>query len=107
MHPVSILTFGIFFAGYVTARWDLVTRLYELVIFAWDHGVIVCLDIYLGDTLPLDYKSADVMTDTRCQGLRHPLNPLPRLPHPNRAHRCARSRTRQSARYLLLRQSTL
>lgn len=42
MHPVSILTFGIFFAGYITARWDLVTRLYELAIFAWDHGVIVC-----------------------------------------------------------------
>ena len=44
MHPVSILTFGIFFAGYITARWDLVTRLYELAIFAWDHGVIVCCD---------------------------------------------------------------
>lgn len=43
MHPVSILTFGIFFAGYITARWDLVTRLYELAIFAWDHGVIVRL----------------------------------------------------------------
>lgn len=41
MHPVSVLTFGIFLAGYITARWDLVTRLYELVIFAWDHGVIV------------------------------------------------------------------
>ena len=40
MHPVSVLTFGIFFSGYITARWDLVTRLYELAIFAWDHGVI-------------------------------------------------------------------
>ena len=40
MHPVSILTFGIFFAGYITARWDLVTRLYELAIFAWDNGVV-------------------------------------------------------------------
>lgn len=40
MHPVSIVTFGIFFAGYITARWDLVTRLYELAIFAWEHGVI-------------------------------------------------------------------
>ncbi|KAG9859428.1 hypothetical protein KCV05_g178, partial [Aureobasidium melanogenum] len=26
--------------GYITARWDLVTRLYELAIFAWDKGVI-------------------------------------------------------------------
>ena len=28
------------FAGYSTARWDLTTRLYELAIFAWDHGVV-------------------------------------------------------------------
>ena len=41
MHPVSVLTFGIFLAGYITARWDLVTWLYELAIFAWDHGVFV------------------------------------------------------------------
>ena len=41
MHPVSVLTFGIFLAGYITARWDLVTRLYELTIFAWDRGVVV------------------------------------------------------------------
>ncbi|TKA82123.1 hypothetical protein B0A55_01810 [Friedmanniomyces simplex] len=39
-HSFSALTFGIFFAGYITARWDLVTRLYELAIFAWDHGVV-------------------------------------------------------------------
>jgi len=42
MHPFSILTLGIFVAGYITARWDLVTRLYELAVFAWDYGVIVC-----------------------------------------------------------------
>ncbi|KAI9886646.1 MAG: hypothetical protein M1823_001560 [Watsoniomyces obsoletus] len=40
MHPFSVLTLGIFVAGYTTARWDLVTRLYELAIFAWDHGVV-------------------------------------------------------------------
>ncbi|KAH8727079.1 hypothetical protein GQ44DRAFT_612472 [Phaeosphaeriaceae sp. PMI808] len=40
MHAFSILTLGIFVAGYSTARWDLVTRLYELAIFAWDHGVV-------------------------------------------------------------------
>jgi hypothetical protein len=39
MHPFSI-TLGIFVAGYITARWDLVTRLYELTLFAWDHGVV-------------------------------------------------------------------
>ncbi|KAI1103408.1 Gpi1-domain-containing protein [Jackrogersella minutella] len=41
MHPFSILTLAIFVAGYITARWDLVTRLYELTIFAWDKGVIL------------------------------------------------------------------
>ena len=41
MHPFSVLTLAIFVAGYITARWDLVTRLYDLAIFAWDHGVVV------------------------------------------------------------------
>lgn len=40
MHAFSVVTLGIFVAGYSTARWDLVTRLYELAIFAWNHGVI-------------------------------------------------------------------
>jgi len=40
MHPFSIVALAIFVAGYSTARWDLVTRLYELAIFAWDHGVV-------------------------------------------------------------------
>ncbi|TRX95989.1 hypothetical protein FHL15_003131 [Xylaria flabelliformis] len=40
MHPFSVLTLAIFVAGYITARWDLVTRLYELALFAWDNGVI-------------------------------------------------------------------
>ncbi|KAL1961263.1 hypothetical protein VTO42DRAFT_3209 [Malbranchea cinnamomea] len=43
MHPFSILALSIFVAGYITARWDLVTRLYELAIFAWDHGVVTRL----------------------------------------------------------------
>lgn len=50
MHPFSILTLGIFIAGYTTARWDLVTRLYELAIFAVDHGVLV-------NTFPMNGKS--------------------------------------------------
>lgn len=41
MHPFSVLTLGIFVAGYITARWDLVTRLYELAIFAWEYQVAV------------------------------------------------------------------
>lgn len=40
MHPFSVLTLAIFVAGYTTARWDLVTRLYELAIFAWENGVV-------------------------------------------------------------------
>lgn len=41
MHAFSIVTLGIFVAGYSTARWDLVTRLNELAIFAWEHGVVL------------------------------------------------------------------
>ncbi|KAK9414699.1 putative Gpi1-domain-containing protein [Seiridium unicorne] len=41
MHPFSVVTLAIFVAGYGTARWDLVTRLYELALFAWDKGVII------------------------------------------------------------------
>lgn len=40
MHPISVLTFAIFFLGYATARFDLIIRLYELALFAWDRGVI-------------------------------------------------------------------
>ena len=43
MHPFSVVTVVIFVAGYITARWDLVTRLYELAIFAVDHGVLVSI----------------------------------------------------------------
>lgn len=53
MHPFSILTLGIFVAGYTTARWDLVTRLYELAIFAWDHGVVVSV-VVLAPPFPLE-----------------------------------------------------
>ena len=93
MHPVSILTFGIFFAGYITARWDLVTRLYELAIFAWDHGVIVCRNTTtLKDTL-----MAKTCLDTRRQRLCRLVHPLPAIPHPHPAHRSARIRAGQSA----------
>lgn len=40
MHPFSSLTIFIFVLGYITARWDLLLRLYELALFAWDHGVV-------------------------------------------------------------------
>ena len=48
MHPFSVLTLGIFVAGYITARWDLVTRLYELAIFAWNYGVVVSVTYHGG-----------------------------------------------------------
>lgn len=70
MHPFSVLTLGIFVAGYITARWDLVTRLYELAIFAWDHGVVVSfpkpVDILLAYPIrPADIRTYD-FTDTGC-----------------------------------------
>ena len=50
MHPFSVLTLGIFVAGYITARWDLVTRLCELAIFAWEYGVVVSCPLELCST---------------------------------------------------------
>ena len=42
MHPFSVATLAIIFgAGYNTAKWELYTRLYELAIFAVEHGVLV------------------------------------------------------------------
>lgn len=46
MHAFSILAWAIFVAGYITARWDLVTRLCELAVFAWEYGVIVSLPLF-------------------------------------------------------------
>lgn len=66
MHPFSILTLGIFVAGYITARWDLVTRLYELAIFAWDHGVVVSASQFAQPVLrafvTAEHKTADAKT---------------------------------------------
>ena len=39
MHPLGIFL-AIFVAGYITARWDLITQLIELAIFAYEHGVV-------------------------------------------------------------------
>lgn len=75
MHPVSVLTFGIFLAGYITARWDLVTRLYELAIFAWDHGVIVCT------TLLTELIRSLIHQDSCCQRIRDPVHLLPHCLH--------------------------
>src|SRR6201996_9600113 len=66
MHPFSSLTIFIFVAGYITARWDLVTRLYELALFAWDHGVFaraakafaVISLIYFALAIPLERLAA-------------------------------------------------
>lgn len=97
MHPVSILTFGIFFAGYITARWDLVTRLYELAIFAWDHGVIVCRDGHAGTRCHMFFANAS--TDPRRERLCRPHHPLSTIPHTHPAHRCQRDRVGQFTRY--------
>lgn len=57
MHPFSILTLAIFVAGYITARWDLVTRIYELAIFAWVNGVIVRTALYTTPTLHVFFQT--------------------------------------------------
>jgi hypothetical protein len=68
MHPFSILTLGIFVAGYITARWDLVTRLYELAIFAWNHGVVVRVNPHV--CLRLRGRSRVLMIDLRPEQTR-------------------------------------
>ena len=71
MHPFSVVTVVIFVAGYITARWDLVTRLYELAIFAIDRGVLV----YASGTVQLNIK-ADERIDANSQRLCDPINIL-------------------------------
>ena len=63
MHPLSVVSLAIFVAGYITARWDLVTRLYELAIFAWDHGVVVSAVAFL----TAREASNVALTDPNCQ----------------------------------------
>lgn len=66
MHPFSSLTIFIFVLGYITARWDLLLRLYELALFAWDHGVVtraakafaVLTIIFLSLILPIERLAA-------------------------------------------------
>lgn len=101
MHPVSVLTVGIFLLGYITARWDLVTRLYELAIFAWDHGVIVRefnLRLSVEDSLLTAFGA-----DTRRQRLRRSFPLLRPCPHPHSAHCSSRGRSKSTttrSRYL-------
>lgn len=72
MHPFSILTLAIFVAGYITARWDLVTRLYELAIFAIDHGVLVCPP---GKTTPISWLTS-ISSDTHPERFCHTFSGL-------------------------------
>lgn len=77
MHPFSVLTLGIFVAGYITARWDLVTRLYELAIFAAENGVVVSL---LADLLhsPTLLILVGISLDACCSWSCRLERPLPR-----------------------------
>lgn len=76
MHPFSSLAIFIFVAGYITARWDLVTRFIELAIFAWDHGVVtrtaeafsVISLIFVVVVLPLERLAAH-------EAILHPRSP--------------------------------
>ncbi|KAK6359615.1 phosphatidylinositol N-acetylglucosaminyltransferase subunit gpi1 [Orbilia brochopaga] len=39
MHPSLTLTFIVFVAGYITAQFSLISRSFELLVFAWENGV--------------------------------------------------------------------
>ena len=79
MHPFSVLTLAIFVAGYITARWDLVTRLYELVVFAWDHGVVVRIHLAFEP-----HWSDRVLLGTHTEGLCYPFSLLLLIRHTDR-----------------------
>lgn len=92
MHPFSILTLLIFVAGYITARWDLVTRLYELAIFAWDHGVVVRVHyqtFYLSRYFPTAPLTSYAFIDQNRKGISLPLCFLLR-PHHSDQPSCAK-----------------
>ncbi|KAK6543162.1 phosphatidylinositol N-acetylglucosaminyltransferase subunit gpi1 [Orbilia ellipsospora] len=38
MHPSLTLTFIVFVAGYITAQFSLISRAFELLVFAWENG---------------------------------------------------------------------
>ena len=88
MHPFSGITLGIFVAGYTTARWDLVTRLYELAIFAWDHGVVVGLQ-----NKELRQCRLLTLVDTGSKRLHHTLGILLPLYYTGRASGSKRIKT--------------
>ncbi|KAI1325390.1 phosphatidylinositol glycan, class Q [Xylariaceae sp. FL0255] len=76
MHPFSIVTLAIFVAGYITARWDLVTRFYELVLFAWDKGVISRVALGLASlTLAFFVLFIPVQRLARIEADLHPRSP--------------------------------
>lgn len=90
MHPFSVLTLGIFVAGYITARWDLVTRLYELAGFAWNHGVVVWT--LLTHQPHENFEALMVFpADSSRKGLRCPFNLLLPLHYTHRAVRRTRN----------------
>ncbi|KAJ2970767.1 hypothetical protein NUW58_g9596 [Xylaria curta] len=74
MHPFSILTLAIFVAGYITARWDLVTRLYELAIFAWENGSRIALGCAFGSVAFL-FLFIPVQHIARSEADLHPRSP--------------------------------
>ena len=88
MHPFSILTLGIFVAGYITARWDLIHQLYELAIFAWDHGVFVSEISNQHWT-----RAIDTSLDPSCQRLRGSFTLILSLVYTCRTHCCTREQT--------------
>jgi hypothetical protein len=81
MHPFSILTLGIFVAGYITARWDLIAQLYAVTIFAWEHGVVVSAFSH-DDRITATNSSS---LDSGCEGIRYSFDLLFPLPNTDRA----------------------
>ncbi|KAH7015435.1 N-acetylglucosaminyl transferase component-domain-containing protein [Ilyonectria destructans] len=66
--------------GYTTARWDLVTRLYELAIFAWENGVVArAAKGFAGLTLLFLAIFTPTVLISRKETHLHPRTPVPLL----------------------------
>ena len=101
MHAFSIFAWAIFVAGYITARWDLVTRLYELAIFAWDHGVVASSSLLPAPerTPPgPPFLTSLMLLDPGSQGLLNPYIILPSFSASRLFHNRSRSGSRKSHR---------
>lgn len=92
-HGRRLLAILVFIAGYITARFSLITQAIDLAYFAWDHGVVVSVvrfhsPLHLPFPPPPGVLLADfARAGTSYKGLFDSLVIFLPLLHPDRADR--------------------